>query len=266
MSEREEKLTGGNVTQVVKIGDTVRRTAGPQTPSIQRLLAHVHAKGLHWVPKPLGFDEAGREVLSFIPGVVPHELPEWIWAPEVLADVAKAIREWHDATADFVAQEAIWGLPASNPQEVICHNDFATYNCVFNEGRLVGVIDFDHCSPGSRIWDLAYAAYRFIPLMPGPDSRVTFPGERSPFGVTEMHERLNFFLERYAGAGGRIRFESSQLIRTAIDRLLALAAWTEDFVHKGGGVALVQHAAMYRSHAGWLASTSHSSFLPPAIS
>lgn len=255
MQEREEKLTGGNVTQVVKIGDTVRRTAGPQTPTIQRLLAYVRAKGVNWVPEPLGIDEACREVLSFIPGVVPHELPAWIWSEQVLVDVAKAMREWHDATADFSTPDAIWKLPASSPQEVICHNDFAAYNCVFNEGRLVGVIDFDHCSPGSRLWDLAYAAYRFIPLMPGPDSGVPFPGERSPFGHSEMRVRLHFFLNRYAGGGGLFRFENAELIRATFDRLLALAAWTENFVQQGGrDAALNQHAAMYRSHAEWLGS------------
>jgi hypothetical protein len=101
------------VSKVVKIGDTVRRSTGPWTPTIQRLLAHVRAKGLLWVPEPLGLDEAGREILSFIPGTVPHDLPEWIWKERVITDVARALREWHDATVDFSAPDAIWGLPPS---------------------------------------------------------------------------------------------------------------------------------------------------------
>jgi hypothetical protein len=253
---QEEALAGGNVTKVVKIGGTVRRSAGPWTPTIQRLLAHVRAKGLLWVPEPLGLDEAGREVLSFIPGTVPHDLPEWLWTEQALTDVARALREWHDATADFSAPDAGWGLPPSSPREVICHNDFAPYNCIFNDGRLIGAIDFDFCSPGSRIWDLAYAAYRFVPLMPGPDSDLTIPGDSSPFGIPEMHERLKLFLARYGAGDDKARIGDSELIRATIDRLHAIAAWTEDFVRSNGNAALADHPAMYRSHAQWLGSLS----------
>lgn len=255
-SMQEEPLAGGNVTKVVRIGDTVRRAPGPWTPTIQRLLAHVRAKGLLWVPEPLGLDEAGREVLSFIPGTVPHDLPEWIRSEQVLKDVARALREWHEATVDFSAPDARWGLPATIPREVICHNDFAPYNCIFSGGRFVGAIDFDACSPGSRIWDLAYTAYRFVPLMPGPDADNTVPGERSPFDVPAMYARLNLFLATYSGDDDAARFGCSELILTAINRLHAIAAWTEDFARGNGNATLAGHAAMYRSHARWLGSLS----------
>lgn len=256
MSTQEEDLAGGNVTKVVRIGNTVRRTPGPWTPTIHQLLSHVRAKGLLWVPEPFGFDEVGREVLSFIPGDVPHDMPEWIWTEPVLTEVARALREWHDATADFSAPDAIWGLPPSSPREVICHNDFAPYNCIFNRGRFFGAIDFDFCSPGSRLWDLAYTAYRFVPLMPGPGTDNTIPGERSPFEVTGMTERLKSFLTSYGAVDGMARFGCSELIRTTIDRLHAIAAWTEDFVRSKGAAALADHPAMYRGHARWLGSWS----------
>jgi len=51
--------------------------------------------------------------------------------------------------------------PSHVPAEVICHGDVAPYNCVFRDGRPVAFIDFDTAHPGVRIWDLAYAAYRF---------------------------------------------------------------------------------------------------------
>ena len=47
---------------------------------------------------------------------------------------------------------------------MICHNDFATYNLIARDGRLVGAIDFDFASPGPRLWDLAYLAYRIVPF------------------------------------------------------------------------------------------------------
>jgi Ser/Thr protein kinase RdoA (MazF antagonist) len=47
---------------------------------------------------------------------------------------------------------------------VICHNDVAPYNMVFVDERPRALIDFDTAGPGPRIWDLAYAAYTFVPL------------------------------------------------------------------------------------------------------
>jgi hypothetical protein len=257
LSMQEEELAGGNVTKVVRIGDTVRRGSGPWTPTIHRLLAHVRAKGLLWVPEPFGLDEAGREILAFIPGDVPHAMPAWIRSEPVLIDVARALRQWHDATADFSAPDGKWRLPASSPREVICHNDFAPYNCVFRDAKFVGAIDFDVCSPGSRLWDLAYTAYRFVPLLPGPDTVPAIPGDQSPFGFPQMSERLETFLSSYGPVGGR-QFGRSELIRTTIERLHAIATWTEEFVRSHGNAALADHPAMYRSHARWLGSWSDS--------
>lgn len=157
---QEEQLSGGRVSKVVRIGDTVRRTTGPWTPTIHRLLAHVRAKGLHWVPEPRGLDDSGREILSYIPGTIPHDQPGWMWTGRVLIDVA-------------------------------------------------GAIDFDFCSPGSRIWGLAYTAYRFVPLMPGPDAGETVPGERSPFAGNRMQERLEKFLAVYGAYTAPSKAESA---------------------------------------------------------
>lgn len=35
---------------------------------------------------------------------------------------------------------------------------------MFEDGTLTGVIDLDLASPGPRVWDMAYTAYRFVPL------------------------------------------------------------------------------------------------------
>jgi hypothetical protein len=65
----EIPLAGGNVSDgVVRVGDTVRRPAGPWTPAVHALLAHLHEVGFHAAPRPLGLDERGREVLEFVPG------------------------------------------------------------------------------------------------------------------------------------------------------------------------------------------------------
>ena len=49
---------------------------------------------------------------------------------------------------------------------MICHNDVAHHTTVFQAGRPVAFIDWDFAAPGPRAWDVAYAAYRFVSLVP----------------------------------------------------------------------------------------------------
>ena len=65
-----ERLDGGNVGGAVRIGDTVRRSAGPWTAAVHALLTHLATKRFTAAPRPLGFDEQGREVLTFLEGQV----------------------------------------------------------------------------------------------------------------------------------------------------------------------------------------------------
>jgi hypothetical protein len=118
------------------------------------------------VPRPHGLDQHGREVLEFLAGEVPSDpMPRWVWNDDLLVAAARWLRRFHDATTGLPRRGDRWQLPDHPPNEVICHNDFAPYNMVFDAGhRLVGVIDFDTCSPGSRAWDLAYLAYRMVPF------------------------------------------------------------------------------------------------------
>lgn len=249
----EEVLRGGNVNSVVRAGDVVLRTAGPQTPTIHRLLSHVRSRGLLWVPEPRGFDERGRERLSFIPGEVPHDLPGWVWSEPVLTDVARALRAWHDATIDFEHDGAVWELPSRSPREVVCHSDFAPYNCVFQGGRFAGAIDFDLCAPGPRVWDLAYTAYRFVPLMPPQDADdFAGSGERSPFSPAEACARLETFLRAYGAADPSLHYSRELVIGATVERLRAIADWTTRFVQNTGKTELAGHAAMYEAHARWL--------------
>jgi hypothetical protein len=85
----EEILSGGNVGGAVRAGDTVRRTGGAWTPTVQRLLHHLRDQGLTWVPEPFGTDDAGRDTVSYLPGIVLNtDLPDWVWADDVLTDPA----------------------------------------------------------------------------------------------------------------------------------------------------------------------------------
>lgn len=187
-----EEWMGGNMSAVWRVGKTVRREAGPWTGQVQRLLAHLRSKGITYVPEPLGMDDEGREILSYLPGMVgTSPLAEALRGDEVIARAAAMLREMHDATTDIAETWSTgWRAATREPVEVICHGDFAPYNCLFIEDQLVGVIDFDFAHAGPREWDLAYALYRFVPL--------SDPVMSEGFGTPEdQARRLRLFCDLY---------------------------------------------------------------------
>jgi Ser/Thr protein kinase RdoA (MazF antagonist) len=255
MSHEPERLEGGNVNQVERRGDRVHRTAGPWTSTIHALLRHARVNGVAWIPEPFGLDDKGREILEFLPGEVPHAMPAWVWMESVLEAIGKALRQWHDAAASFPRDGAVWNFPAVEPVETICHNDFAPYNCVFRDGRFSGAIDFDFCAPGPRVRDLAWAAYRFVPLQPTPEEDVEDGGnERSPFPVSSMGRRLALFLDAYAQGDEALRPALPDFLLAVAERLEEVARWTSAHAAENPDSPLVGHARMYRAHALWLRS------------
>src|ERR1044071_5058641 len=89
----EVVLAGGNMTAVVRVGDTVRRASGPWTPTIHALLRHLRATGFAMVPEPLGIDEQGREIISLLPGAVAtYPLADYVLAEATLVRVAQMLR------------------------------------------------------------------------------------------------------------------------------------------------------------------------------
>lgn len=237
----------------VRVGSTVRKRAQPQSATIRRLLSHVRAQGLTWVAEPLGTDEQGRDVWSFIAGEVVHDQPTWLWSMDILTTVARRLREWHDATATFVAQpDDVWWWPGKLPAEVICHVDFAPYNHVYRDGQFVGAIDFDICYPGPRLWDLAYTAYRYVPLAPHLDDSVEDGASwaRTHHTPAQIHERIAAFLDAYAGGDAHFRYPASTLLGYVPPRLISMADWCD----KQADTALRGNGVMYRAHAKWLAA------------
>ncbi len=203
---------------VVREGDTVVRNAGPWTATVHRFLEYLQLAGIDWVPRPVGVSlgadgGAERERLSYLCGDVPaYPLPPWVWADEVLCEGARRLRRLHDASVGFSSDGAIWQSPAKIPAEVICHNDFAPHNLVFRDGRIVGAFDFDFCSPGPRLWDIAYFATRTIPLTADPP-------DDAP-GMDQARRRTQMILDAY-GDGPVISFDD--VVRVAVIRLHDLA-------------------------------------------
>ncbi len=146
--EHEIPLTGGRTTAgIVRIGDTVRRPAKAISIT-QELLTHLESQGFSGVPRFLGIDNAGRQILTFVPGTVPSELGNF--SGTQLAAAALLLRQFHDANRSF---------PHKGQSEVVCHGDASPCNCVFVDGIPRVFIDFDDAHPGSRLDDLGYAAW-----------------------------------------------------------------------------------------------------------
>jgi hypothetical protein len=173
VDEIEIRLAAGNTSSVWRRGATIRRSTGPWTPAVHRLLRQLEAAGFQAAPRVLGLDEQGREVLSFLEGEVPvYPTAPQLWSEAVLEEVAGLLRRLHDATVGLDLPNSGWRQGAAAPEggEVICHNDVAHYNTVFRAGRPVAFIDWDFAAPGPRAWDVAYAAYRFVPLVADQDA------------------------------------------------------------------------------------------------
>lgn len=252
MADGEQDL-GGGLTGAVRVGDTVRRGAGPWTPTVHRLLRHLRAAGVDGVPEPFGTDAKGREVLTFLPGTVPqYPLPPEIWTDTVLTDTARLLRRVHDATAGMDLTGAVWQLPVHEPVEVVCHNDAAPYNTLLRDGRVVGLIDWDTASPGPRVWDLAYVAYRLVTLTDprNHDAPVT--------GLDERARRLRLLVAAYRetddARAGRVPDDVGPdvgaLPDVVVRRLHDLADHTAARVP--GAPHLADHVELYRRDARWV--------------
>jgi hypothetical protein len=159
-----ERLAGGLVNDVVRIGETVRRPMPTDADYVHDVLRLFARHGWPAAPRYLGADEEGRQTLTFLEGHVawaPAQPPA-VWSEDSLARVAKLVRQFHDLTA---------GTPLAEDAEVVCHNDLAPRNTVYRDdgsGLLpYAFIDWDFASPGQRIHDVAHVCWQFLDLGPG---------------------------------------------------------------------------------------------------
>ena len=225
-SGQEQRLAGGNLSRVVRVGDSVRRPAGDWTPAVHALLDHLARKGFDAAPRAHGLDEAGREVLSYLPGEVAgadQPWPDWCWSDETLTGVARLLRRYHETVADFApppgARFRLTSRPLA-PGEIVCHNDVAPYNLVRRKDGGLALIDWDVAGPGPALDDVAFAARSFAPLH--PDDACRQLGFRA---LDERPRRLRLFLDGY-GLAQRDDFIDRVQARLAasIERITAAAA------------------------------------------
>ncbi|WP_353066616.1 phosphotransferase [Tunturibacter psychrotolerans] len=171
MSDQEERLFGGNVADaVVRVGATVRKPVTEATSSVEAFLEHLFEVGFRGAPRTLGRDDKRRHVLEYVPGATQEPFS---YTSEELGRVGQLIREFHAAAKSFVPPEgALWKVVIGpDAEELICHHDLAPWNLVRGGDRWV-FIDWDGSGPGSVLWDVAYAAQTFVPLIHGGEPAV----------------------------------------------------------------------------------------------
>ena len=181
MSNDGEVLYGGNVSGgVVRIGDTVRRPMGAWSPAVHQLLSHLESVGFDGAPRLLGIDGLGREILEYIPGVVPWDERHYprLGTDHAIHDAGQLLRRYHDAVPTFQFPPAsVWREPerADDAAEfvddrglIVCHNDPAAWNLVIGDERWV-FIDWDFAGPRPFIWDVAYSLISLLPVTPNPE-------------------------------------------------------------------------------------------------
>lgn len=151
----------GNVGGAWRIGGTVHRAAGPWTPAVHALLGYLAPRAEH-VPRVLGFDGQGREVLTFLPGRV-VDIDTGLLTPGQLDSLASWACSFHEAVAGF-GHPGPWRYPHVPEASLIGHNDIAPYNVCFDGDEVAGVFDWDLAGPTTPLMELAFIAWNCVPL------------------------------------------------------------------------------------------------------
>jgi len=166
--EVEIPLTGGMVSTVVRVGDTVRRPVERWSNAVHGVLGHLETVGFDGAPALLGIDDHHREILSWIPGTQAFRpWPGVLLRDEGLISLGRLLRSYHDAVASYEppADTEWWtGIRPGSEGEVICHGDLGPWNTIWRDDKAVAFIDWDFVEPGPPVRDLAEMAFFVTPM------------------------------------------------------------------------------------------------------
>lgn len=221
MMNNNEVLCGGRDNKIFRITDKVIRPSAAWTPHVHDFLNFLIDEGVTFVPRPYGINENGEESLSYVQGeVFNYPLPEFMLQDHMIISSAKLLSSFHEVSGryiDKITHNEEWMLPAIDPIEVMCHGDFAPYNVTIVDGEVFGIIDFDTLHPGPKMWDVAYAVYRWVP----------FTNPTNPDGCFSLEEQIRkakLFLDTY----GTTLEERELLPQMMADRLINLVSYMKN--------------------------------------
>lgn len=150
------------------MGNTVRRPPKANAAFVHDLLLWLESQGFDFAPRFLGKDEQEREILSYLEGQTWPDSGSSL-SDELLVQVARTIRSYHDATASS---------PLSQGHEIVAHHELGPHNTIFQDDRLVGFIDWDDAAPGTRLRDLANAVYNYVDVSHWANQAATVQARR----------------------------------------------------------------------------------------
>lgn len=161
------------------------------------LLGHLAGRVPH-IPRVLGFDERGREVLTYLPGRVVDVNIEML-TPAQIRSIVTWTREFHRAVDGFSHPGPWRYFPMTGPT-LIGHNDIAPYNICFDGDDVVGVFDWDMSGPSTPLYELAFIAWNCVPFW-------------RDIGPERAAERLALIARTYGGV------EPREILRALPDRI-----------------------------------------------
>lgn len=157
----EVSLIGGRSSVATRDGIVYRQSALWSATTIA-LLRHLEQQGFEHSPRIVGtgFDDQGRETLTFVEGESVHPYP---WADAALPVLGGILRKLHIATSSFQQPEgALWrpwfGRQLGRPG-AIGHCDTGAWNIIARDGLPVALIDWEEAGPVDPLIELAQACW-----------------------------------------------------------------------------------------------------------
>lgn len=147
---------------VMRRGDILLRNAGPHSQAVHALLRHLEEAGFDGSPRVVdtGFDDNGRETLTYIEGTLVHPCQR---SAQATFELGEVLRSLHSATATFVSPpHAQWRhrfFRHLGDGHVVSHCDPSPWNVCLRDGLLPALIDWDLAGPIDPLVELAHAAW-----------------------------------------------------------------------------------------------------------
>lgn len=218
----EVKLESNEHRSITRIDNTIHRPTHWWTRSVHDLLNYLEKVGFPYSPRVIGFDNEGREILTYIEGESGKEGWFKIHSDEGLANFAKLLKSYHEAVAGYKPhKDAEWAYSPNTlkPGEIICHGDFAPWNIAWNGDKPVGLLDWDFVLPAKPEYDILYALEYAAPFR--SDERTL--KEHHFTEVPDRKRRIQIFLESYGTDLSDVTHKVAQVQRQAIAHVKYLA-------------------------------------------
>ena len=186
-----ERFDDGNMADVYRLGDRVRKPKGTWWPATRQVLRYLEDAGY---PHSQRITSESSDLVDFRYVDGNTISPDLHGADDdhTLIVIGTRVREMHDTLIDFRLDPGTETVPwpISPPgNNILCHNDISPWNTVMLDDEVQAFIDWDLVSFGTREWELAWMCWRWAPIYP--------QGERTAFSADSQAARCRTLLEAY---------------------------------------------------------------------